>query len=192
MQDFSDWQDFLVFEEMEKEGKLNLRITEWLPFMPPLDKLKQMRAHHDANDPMLHTGFLKGFMDGSLGSRTAALKAPYADDPGNTGLPQYTQPQLNKMAVERAQAGFQLGFHAIGDKAAAMALDAYSQTYDACPQLAPSEKNPYKVPRCWTNGGCTMPATASSTRRSSILPTLRALPSSASSHPCSPTTCSPT
>ena len=50
-----------------------------------------MRAHHDLNDPMLHTGFLKGFMDGSLGSRTAAMKAPYSDDPGNTGLPQYTQ-----------------------------------------------------------------------------------------------------
>lgn len=127
VQDFSDWEDFLVFEQMEKEGKLNLRITEWLPFKDPLDELKKKRAYHDANDPMLHTGFLKGFMDGSLGSRTAAMKAPYSDDPGNTGLPQYTQPQLNKMAMARAQAGFQLGFHAIGDKAAAMALDAYAQ-----------------------------------------------------------------
>ena len=149
VQDFSDWQDFLVFEEMEKEGNLHLRISEWLPFAAPLEKLKAMRAHHDPNDPLLHTGMLKGFMDGSLGSRTAAMKAPFADDPGNTGLPQYTQPQLNKMAVERAQAGFQLGFHAIGDKAAAMALDAYGQTYDACPQLAPADKNPYKVERCW-------------------------------------------
>ena len=127
VQDFSDWQDFLVFEELEKEGKLGLRITEWLPFAAPLDTVKAMRAHHDSNDPMLHTGFLKGFMDGSLGSRTAALKEPYSDDPGNSGLPQYTQAQLNKMAVERAKAGFQLGFHAIGDQAAAMALDAYSQ-----------------------------------------------------------------
>jgi predicted amidohydrolase YtcJ len=67
-------------------------------------------------------------MDGSLGSRTAALKAPYSDDPGNTGLPQYTQDQLNQMALERAKAGFQLGFHAIGDKAAAMALNAYAQS----------------------------------------------------------------
>lgn len=126
VQDFSDWQDFLVFEEMEKEGKLDLRITEWLPFKDPLAKLRAMRAHHDAHDPMLHTGMLKGFLDGSLGSRTAALKAPYADDPGNTGLPQYTQAQLNRMALERARAGFQMGFHAIGDKAVAMALDAYA------------------------------------------------------------------
>jgi len=126
-QDNSDWEDFLVFEEMEKEGKLKLRITEWLPFAAPLPDLIAMRNHHDGNDPMLHTGMLKGFMDGSLGSRTAALKAAYADDPGNTGLPQYTQEQLNKMAGERAQLKFQMGFHAIGDRAATMALDAFEQ-----------------------------------------------------------------
>ena len=149
VQDFSDWEDFLVFEAMEKEGKLHLRISEWLPFVLPLDKLKAMRAHHDPNDPLLHTGMLKGFMDGSLGSRTAALKAPYTDDPANTGLPQFKQAELNKMTVVRAQAGFQIGFHAIGDKATAMALEAFSQTYDACPKLAPADKNPTKVPRCW-------------------------------------------
>jgi len=136
VQDFSYWEDFLIYEELEKAGTLNLRITEWLPFKAPLEELKKMRAHHDANDPMLHTGFLKGFMDGSLGSRTAAMKAPYADDPTNTGLPQYTQAQLNQMVVERAQAGFQIGFHAIGDKAAAMALDAFDQ-----PQVSRSARN---------------------------------------------------
>ena len=128
MQDFSDWANFLVFEQLEKEGKLNVRITEWLPFKEPLEELKQMRAHHPANDPMLHTGFLKGFMDGSLGSRTAAMKTPYSDDPGNAGLPQYTQAKLNQMAIERAQAGFQLGFHAIGDRAVSMALDAIQKS----------------------------------------------------------------
>jgi predicted amidohydrolase YtcJ len=136
VQDFSDWQDFLVFEDLEQKGQLNLRISEWLPFKEPLDALKRMRAHHDANDPLLHTGFLKGFMDGSLGSRTAAMKAPFSDDANNTGLPQYTQPQLNKMVVERAQAGFQIGFHAIGDKAAAMALDAFSQ-----PEVSSTARN---------------------------------------------------
>ena len=126
-QDFSTWDDFLAFEAMEKEGKLSLRISEWLPFNAPLDELKKMRTHHDPNDPMLHTGMLKGFMDGSLGSRTAAMKAPFADDPGNSGLPQYKQDELNRMATERAGAGFQLGFHAIGDKATEMALEAYGQ-----------------------------------------------------------------
>jgi predicted amidohydrolase YtcJ len=149
VQDFSTWDDFLIYEEMEKAAKLHLRISEWIPFIDPLDVILKKRAHHDPKDPMLHTGMLKGFMDGSLGSRTAAMKEPYSDDPGNTGLPQFTQPQLNKMAVERAKAGFQIGLHAIGDKAAAMALDAFSQKYDACPKLAPQDKNPYKVPKCW-------------------------------------------
>jgi predicted amidohydrolase YtcJ len=125
VQDFSDWDDFLVFEELEKRASSTCASPSGCPSRLPLDLKSDARPPRHANDPMLHTGFLKGFMDGSLGSRTAAMKAPYSDDPGNTGLPQYTQAQLNKMAVERAQAGFQLGFHAIGDKAAAMALDAY-------------------------------------------------------------------
>ena len=125
-QDNSDWAQFLVYEDMEREGKLTLRISEWLRFNDPVALLKEHRAHHPANDPMLHTTMLKGFMDGSLGSRTAALLAPYSDDPGNSGLPQYKQTELNAMAVARVAAGFQMGFHAIGDRAAQMALDAFA------------------------------------------------------------------
>ncbi len=127
VQDYSNWADFLVFEEIEKEGGLHLRISEWLTFKDPVELLKTQRAHHPAGDPMLHTGMLKGFMDGSLGSRTAAMKSPFADDLKNAGLPQYTQDELNRMTIERARAGFQIGFHAIGDKASSMALDAFSQ-----------------------------------------------------------------
>lgn len=125
-QDNSEWEDFLVYEQLEKEGKLTLRIAEWLPFDAPLEKLKEMRSHHPASDPMLHTTMLKGFMDGSLGSRTAAMLAPYNDDPKNAGIPRYEQDPLDKKAVERAKAGFQLGFHAIGDRGARMALDAFA------------------------------------------------------------------
>jgi predicted amidohydrolase YtcJ len=75
---------------------------------------------------MLHTGMLKGFMDGSLGSRTAALIEPYADDPSNSGLPQFDQAKLGQMTKERVQAGFQVGFHPIGDKGVQMALDAFA------------------------------------------------------------------
>ncbi len=127
VQDNSEWEDFLVYEELEKQGKLTLRISEWLMFNQPLPLLQQHRAQHPAEDPMLHTAMLKGFMDGSLGSRTAALMAPYSDDPGNSGLPQYDQATLNRMAVARSAAGFQLGFHAIGDRAAQMALDAFAE-----------------------------------------------------------------
>jgi predicted amidohydrolase YtcJ len=134
VQDNSSWDIFLIYEQMEREGKLTLRISEWLNFNDPVDVLKSHRAHHPANDPMLHTAMLKGFMDGSLGSRTAALLAPYSDDPGNSGLARYEQEKLNRMAVERAAAGFQIGFHAIGDRAAQIALDAFAASEAANPQ----------------------------------------------------------
>lgn len=125
-QDNSDWEDFLTYEQMEKEGKLTLRISEWLPFDAPAEQLLRMRQHHSQEDSMLHTGMLKGFMDGSLGSRTAAMLAPYDDDPKNSGIPRYEQDKLNAMAAERANHGFQIGFHAIGDRGARMALDAFA------------------------------------------------------------------
>ncbi len=142
VQDFSDWDDFLVFEQMEREGRLPVRIAEWIPFAEPLDLEKQQAAHHPATDRMLHTTMLKGFMDGSLGSRTAAMNAPYADDPGNSGIPRYEQAKLNEMAIERAKAGFQLGFHAIGDRAVDMALDAYAAAEEAVrqPSLPPHSR----------------------------------------------------
>ncbi|HLJ85986.1 MAG TPA: amidohydrolase [Candidatus Angelobacter sp.] len=125
-QDNSDWEDFLTYEEFEKEGKLTLRISEWLPFDLPLDQLEQLRRHHSSRDALLHTAMLKGFMDGSLGSHTAAMLAPYADDPGNSGIPRFQQEALDKKTAERAKAGFQIGFHAIGDRGARMALNAFA------------------------------------------------------------------
>ncbi len=131
-QDNSSWEAFLVYGEMEREGKLAVRISEWLPFDAPVDLLEKHRAAHPAGDTMLHTAMLKGYMDGSLGSRTAAMLAPYSDDPGNSGLPRYEQARLNRMAIDRAAAGFQLGFHAIGDRASQMALDAFSEAERYC------------------------------------------------------------
>lgn len=126
VQDNSSWDDFRVYEELEREGKLPVRVSEWLPFDAPLEELQLMRSSHPRSDLMLHTGMLKGFMDGSLGSHTAALLQPYADDPKNSGLPQYDPPKLNAMAKARVDAGFQLGFHAIGDRGVQMALDAFA------------------------------------------------------------------
>jgi predicted amidohydrolase YtcJ len=126
-QDNSSWEDFQVYEELERAGKLTSRITEWLAFDDPVETLVAHRSSHPQSDNLLHTGMLKGFMDGSLGSRTAALLAPYADDLGNSGLPQYEQAKLTQMATERIEAGFQMGFHAIGDQGVQMALDAFAE-----------------------------------------------------------------
>ncbi|MBZ5510010.1 MAG: amidohydrolase [Acidobacteriia bacterium] len=125
-QDNSQWDDFLAYAELEKEGKLTLRITEWLPFPQPVNVLEKRRVFHAPQDPMLHSGMLKGFMDGSIGSHTAAMLAPYTDEPKNSGLPQSEQAKLDQMAAERAAAGFQMGFHAIGDRGVAMALEAFA------------------------------------------------------------------
>ncbi|HZQ69107.1 MAG TPA: amidohydrolase [Terriglobales bacterium] len=125
-QDLSTWDDFLMYEELEREGKLTARISAWLPFDDPLETLQAHRASHPQSDLMLRTGMLKGFMDGSLGSHTAALLEPYADDPKNSGLPQYEEAKLTEMAKERIDAGFQMGFHAIGDKGVMMALNAFA------------------------------------------------------------------
>ena len=143
VQDYSEWEDFQILLGLEKENNLHLRVSEWMDFNLPLKTLEERRASHDPNDPLLHLGMLKGFMDGSLGSRTAALAAPYADDPKNSGIPRYQQDKLNQMASERAadgfspggnfvaSTGFQLGFHAIGDEANAMALNAFAEAENA-------------------------------------------------------------
>ena len=126
-QDYSPvWESFQIYEELEKEGKLTARITEWLPFDETVEELTRKRDSHPQSDFMLHTGMLKGFMDGSLGSHTAALLEPYSDEPKNSGLPRYDPVKLNDMTKERVLAGFQIGFHAIGDKGVQMALDAFS------------------------------------------------------------------
>jgi hypothetical protein len=130
-QDYSTWDDFTIYEELEKEGKLTARISEWLPFDEPVKDLIKKRDSHPQADLLLHTGMLKGFMDGSLGSHTAAMLEPYADDPKNSGLPQYEVENLNAMTTERVLAGFQIGFHAIGDKGIQMALDAFAEAEKA-------------------------------------------------------------
>jgi predicted amidohydrolase YtcJ len=130
-QDYSQWEDFKIYEELEHEGKLTARISEWLPFDDSIDELNKKRDSHSASDDMLHTGMLKGFMDGSLGSKTAALLEPYSDDPQNSGLPQYDAAKLNAMTKERVLAGYQIGFHAIGDKGVQMALDAFAEAEKA-------------------------------------------------------------
>lgn len=127
VQDYSPpWENFQIYEELEKEGKLTARISEWLTFGDPVEQLSRQRDSHSQSDLMLHTGMLKGFMDGSLGSHTAALLEPYADDAKNSGLPRYEADKLNDMTKERVLAGFQIGFHAIGDKGVQMALDAFA------------------------------------------------------------------
>ena len=58
------WDDFQMLEEIERSGKLTARITEWMPFNEQLSTLQAHRASHPQADNLLHTGMLKGFLDG--------------------------------------------------------------------------------------------------------------------------------
>jgi len=125
VQDYSAWEDFQVYQQLKEEGKLTVRITEWLPFLASLDELQNRRAQGGTTDPWLKTGALKAFTDGAMGTRTAALLEPYADDPSTSGILTNDPEKLRVMAIQRDKAGFQLAFHAIGDRANRIALDVF-------------------------------------------------------------------
>ncbi|PYT84757.1 MAG: amidohydrolase [Acidobacteria bacterium] len=131
LQDNSAWEDFQVYQQLKEEGKLTARITEWLHFNDSLNDLQDKRAQGGTTDPWLKTGALKAVTDGALGSRTAAMLEPYSDDPSTTGIYTYDPDKLRAMAIERDKAGFQLNFHAIGDRANRIALDVFEAVLKA-------------------------------------------------------------
>jgi hypothetical protein len=69
---------------------------------------------------------VKVYADGALGSRGAALLAPYSDDPGNSGLMLATTEHLQDVATRGLGAGFQVNAHAIGDRGVRNVIDAYA------------------------------------------------------------------
>jgi predicted amidohydrolase YtcJ len=126
------WLNFLIYQQMQRMGALKIRITEWLPFFASLDRLEEMRRLGGATspgnpgDPWLKTGALKALLDGSLGSRTAAMLTPYSDDPSTSGILTVDSAEITRKAIERDRAGFQIAFHAIGDRANRLALDVFA------------------------------------------------------------------
>ena len=82
------------------------------------------RGHETFGDGRVVVGALKLWLDGALGSRGAALHAPYCDDPTNRGLVLIPPEELERVLGEACAAGFQACVHAIGDRANTLALDA--------------------------------------------------------------------
>ncbi|MFN2455666.1 MAG: amidohydrolase [Pyrinomonadaceae bacterium] len=117
-----------LYRELLRRNRLTARVSVWQNFDNPLAELIRQREEFKTfnDDPRrLRLGALKGYIDGSLGSRTAALIAPYTDDAHNSGIPRHTPEELTKMIVERDAAGFQIALHAIGDSANRIALDGF-------------------------------------------------------------------
>jgi hypothetical protein len=126
--DNSGYEAIELYRELLQAGKLTVRVAEWQNFEDTVEKLKRQRAEFASFkiDPFqIRLTALKGYVDGTLGSRTAAMLAPFADDPHNSGIPRRPPEELTRMIVERDAAGFQIALHAIGDRANRMALDGF-------------------------------------------------------------------
>ena len=80
---------------------------------------------------------IKLYADGALGSRGAALLAPYSDDPKNWGLNTLPQEQLEQLTREALRRGYQICVHAIGDRANRMVLDTFQSALNAVPSADP-------------------------------------------------------
>jgi len=89
-----------------------------------LDRRLEMGPEIGLGGGRLTVRALKLYMDGALGSRGAALLAPYDDDPGNRGLLRTDPVLMRRLAERAARAGFQVCIHAIGDRGNRLALDA--------------------------------------------------------------------
>jgi predicted amidohydrolase YtcJ len=128
VQDNSGYETTKLYREFLKADKLTVRVTEWQNFEDSVEELRRQRAEFAAfkdNPARLKLGALKGYVDGTLGSKTAAMLAPFSDDAGNSGIPRRSQEELTKMVVERDAQGWQIALHAIGDRANRMALNGF-------------------------------------------------------------------
>lgn len=113
--------------ELAREGQLPLRVFSMLSDDAALLDHWFSRGPLIDPDGLLQVRSVKLYADGALGSRGAALLAPYADDPHNSGLTLTSEEHVREVAARARKAGFQVGTHAIGDAAVAMALDAYEK-----------------------------------------------------------------
>jgi len=127
--DNSGYETIELYRELLSAGRLTVRVAEWQNFEDTVEKLKAQRAEFASFkiDPLrIRLTALKGYVDGTLGSRTAAMLAPFSDDPKNSGIPRRPPEELTRMILERDREGFQIALHAIGDRANRMALEGFA------------------------------------------------------------------
>lgn len=118
--------DLAIFRRAEAAGRLQTRVVAQVP-LSQWAALRDTVKAHGTGDAWLRIGGLKGFVDGSLGSHTAAMLAPFADAPRDTGL-FVTPPESLYVWTKAADAaGLQVMVHAIGDKAIRTQLDIFAR-----------------------------------------------------------------
>jgi predicted amidohydrolase YtcJ len=126
--------DLAVYRQLAVSGELALRnYTRLEDDAELIDRELRAGPASALHDGRLWVRGIKLFADGALGSRGAALLAPYSDDPGNTGLIRTTPAHIEDVAERALRAGFQVSVHAIGDRGNRVVLDAYERALSRVP-----------------------------------------------------------
>jgi hypothetical protein len=127
-----NWDDVAVFARARDAGTLTTRIYAVTP-LAQWERLRDAVARREQAGPdgrggaWLRIGGLKGFVDGSLGSHTAAFHEPFTDAPKDRGLLVNTPENLHAWIAGADRAGLQVMVHAIGDRANSVLLDIYDR-----------------------------------------------------------------
>lgn len=125
-----DKSTFELYKQYADQGKLSARIYGMISGVgeqfESISKGGPLIAY--GND-FLTVRSVKLYADGALGSRGAALLAPYSDQPENSGLLFNTNQQLTDMIAKGLSKGYQMNVHAIGDKANSQVLDSFEAAY---------------------------------------------------------------
>src|SRR5205814_9579450 len=112
-----------LWQRLEQQGGLPLRVWQSTPAERVAD-LRELGLRSGAGSPLLRLGYLKTFMDGTLGSQTAWMT-------DGSGVVITTSEELEEIVRSGAEAGWPVGVHAIGDAANTAALDAFARSQDA-------------------------------------------------------------
>ena len=120
-----DFDTYKLMLEMAKQQQIPVRLYGMLSGSDP--RLETMLKLGKIELPYLKFRSVKLYSDGALGSRGAALLAPYSDEPDNKGLLLTTEKKLSEDLSLITQYGFQANVHAIGDAANRLVLDAFAK-----------------------------------------------------------------
>ena len=120
------WADLAVFERAHNAARLRTRIYAAVP-IATWERLRDTVAARGSGDAWLRIGALKGFVDGSLGSHTAAMLEPFDDAPSDCGLFVNTPDDLYRWTSGADRAGLHMIVHAIGDRAIRTQLDIFER-----------------------------------------------------------------
>lgn len=114
-----------LFDSMQQHDLLKIRL--YVMLNPTEENIQNFINVGQYITPRLTIRSIKIYADGSLGSRTALLKAPYTDDPSKFGIQVTSPDRIMEICSLAAQSGYQVNTHAIGDSAVAVVLKIYGE-----------------------------------------------------------------